>query len=375
LRILFVILIKKNKKPNKKMSSNDNKNSYFMVSLKRNALCPIKTMPQFEDSMEPVLSKMNATYETYSVSKVKTERDEFIDEAIFLFKTNTRKRLGLLRNALSKNLNIIEFSNEIDDFKKATYLSGRCEALTKAEFNEALNRFKENNNFKIHQENKLNYKYSAKDIEILFDDKNWHKWQKKLYDLIFNAQGRIKPADNRKIIFIEDPKGNSGKSSFLKYLYYKYKNDIGLITEGTSSQLKRCITVQGGKKIYCVDLPRTADISSSGLSNALESLKNGLITSVMYGGGTEADQLLITPPWIIVTGNDLSGSTWTPDRWEVYRITENLDWQNISDKKRKEAIKEIELLRNEKKINMIKRERNVKLILKSKNLTKLLRAE
>jgi hypothetical protein len=232
-----------------------------MVSLKRNALCPIKTMEQFEDSMEPVLSKMNATYETYSISRVTTENNEYINEAIFIFKTNTRKRIGLLRNALSKNLNIIEFSNELDDFKKATYLSGKCEALTKTQFNILLNKFKESNEYKIHQENQLNYKYNAKDIEILFDNKNWHKWQKKLYDLIFNAQGRIKPADNRKIIFIEDPKGNSGKSSFLKYLYYKYKNDIGLITEGTSTQLKKSIVTQGGKKIYCVDLPRTSDSS------------------------------------------------------------------------------------------------------------------
>jgi hypothetical protein len=336
----------------------DNKNSYFMVSLKRNPLCPIKTMEQFEDYMEPVLSKMNATYETYSVSKVTAENSEQIPEAIFLFKTNRRKRIGSLRNALTKNMNIVEFSNETDAYKKATYLSGNCQALTKTEFNFLLNKFKENNEYKIHQENQLNYKYSAKDIEVLFDNKNWHKWQKKLYDLVFNAQGRIKPADNRKIIFIEDPKGNSGKSSFLKFLYYKYKNDIGLITEGTSTQLKRSIVMQGGKKIYCVDLPRTADssISTSGLSNALESLKNGLITSVMYGGGTEGDQLLITPPWIIVTGNDLSGSTWTPDRWEVYKITDDLDWKNVSNEKRKEAIKEIELRKKEKQMEIIRRE-------------------
>ena len=312
--------------------------------------------------MEPVLSKMNATYETYSISRVTPKNDNQIQEAIFLFKTNTRKRIGLLRNSLSKNINIVELSNETDDYKKATYLSGRCEALTKTEFNTILNNFKENNDYKIYQENQLNYKYNAKDIEILFDNKNWYKWQKKLYELIFNAQGRIKAADNRKIIFIEDPKGNSGKSSFLKYLYYKYKNDIGLITEGTSAQLKKSIVTQGPKKIYCVDLPRTADssIGTSGLSNALESLKNGLITSVMYGGGTDNDQLLITPPWIIVTGNDLSGSTWTPDRWEVYRIRKDLDWENISDQKRKQAIKEIELIKKEKEIEMIKREMKIK---------------
>ena len=241
--------------------NSDNKNSYFLVSLKRNALWPIKTMEQFEDSMEPVLSKMNATYETYSISKVTPQNDEFINEAIFLFKTTKRKRLGLLRNSLSKNLNIVEFSNETDAYKKATYLRGKCEALTKTEFKLLLNKFKESNEYKIHQETQLNYKYNAKDIEVLFDRKNWHKWQVKLYDLIFNKQGRILPADNRKIIFIEDPKGNSGKSSFLKYLYYKYKNEIGLITEGTSTQLKRSIVVQGAKKICCVDLPRTADSS------------------------------------------------------------------------------------------------------------------
>jgi hypothetical protein len=129
----------------------DNKNSYFMVSLKGNVFCPIKTMEQFEDSIEPVLSKMTATYETYSVSKVTTENNEQILEVIFLFQTKTRKRMGFLRNALAKNMNIIEFSNETDESKRATYLSGRCEALTKTQFNLLLNKFKESNEYKIHQ--------------------------------------------------------------------------------------------------------------------------------------------------------------------------------------------------------------------------------
>lgn len=91
----------------------------------------------------------------------------------------------------------------------------------------------------------------------------------------------------------------------------------------------------------------------------------------MYGGGTEGDQLLITPPWIIVTGNDLSGPTWTPYRWEVYRITKDLDWENVSDKKRIEAIKEIELRKKEKEIRMMKREMRVKRLFRGfKILTK-----
>ena len=76
----------------------------------------------------------------------------------------------------------------------------------------------------------------------------------------------------------------------------------------------------------------------------------------MYGGGSEEDQLLITPPWIIVTGNELCGSTWTPDRWEVYKIKDDLDWENVSDLKRKEAIREIELRKKERKIELLKRE-------------------
>jgi hypothetical protein len=87
----------------------------------------------------------------------------------------------------------------------------------------------------------------------------------------------------------------------------------------------------------------------------------------MYGGGTEGDQLLITPPWIIVTGNDLSGSTWTPDRWEVYRITEDLDWENVSDIKRKEAIEEIEMIKEEKKMEKLRRKIRLK---KLSHLTK-----
>jgi len=37
-------------------------------------------------------------------------------------------------------------------------------------------------------------------------------------------------------------------------LHYRYKNGIGLITEGTSTELKKSIQIPEGKKIDCLDL-------------------------------------------------------------------------------------------------------------------------
>lgn len=45
----------------------------------------------------------------------------------------------------------------------------------------------------------------------------------------------IKKAHPREIIWLYDKEGNNRKSSFFKYLYFTYPNDIGRITFGSSS--------------------------------------------------------------------------------------------------------------------------------------------
>lgn len=121
--------------------------------------------------------------------------------------------------------------------------------------------------------------YSGADIEVLNDRSNWYEWQKKIYQIIFEDSDTIKQAYHREIIFIVDTIGNSGKSIFWKWLYLKNQRDIGFLSEGRASQIKANIFKLGPKKLYIIDLPRTpAAIGTASLINAIEELKNGMVT-------------------------------------------------------------------------------------------------
>ena len=112
--------------------------------------------------------------------------------------------------------------------------------------------------------------YRGEDINILNDKKNWFDWQKKLYDLLFDKNGEFRKAKVREIIFIEDKYGNSGKSTFWKWLYIFHPREIGLLSEASGSQLKANIVKLGARKLYFIDLPRTeGDVGTKPLINTL----------------------------------------------------------------------------------------------------------
>ena len=132
--------------------------------------------------------------------------------------------------------------------------------------------------------------------------------------MLFTEHGTYRQADERKIIFIEDLKGKTGKSKFWKYLYSKDSDTIEVLNEATSNQLKSNIVKLGGKKLYIVDLPRTSENgneSYNALMNSIESLKNGIINSSFRGG---TGVLITSPPWIVIAGNKMPEGNWTPDR-------------------------------------------------------------
>jgi len=90
-------------------------------------------------------------------------------------------------------------------------------------------------------------KYRSKHIERFKNQNNWFTWKKKFYDMLFTEHGTYREADERKIIFIEDLKGKTGKSKFWKYLYSKDSDTIEVLNEATSNQLKSNIVKLGGK--------------------------------------------------------------------------------------------------------------------------------
>ena len=292
----------------------ENKNSYFEMTLIPPSAVfgkeEIATMQsKMEDLAEPILTKMGASSETYIIRESNQLRGLKI-----LFKTKDRRRLSFLRNIIKKHLPLREeletnYGPKVSEslYQIKTFISvGTTEGLSQKQFVEKLYQYKSNQSLFIKGEGT---KYEGNDLEILNDKKNWRKWQKKLYDLIYNDFKIIKDASDREIIFILDKEGCTGKSKLTKYLLTQDPENVGVISEGSSAQLKSSLINIGIKKLYLIDLARTpAETGFNGLANTLENLKNGMVLSSFYGlGGSML--LPPPPPWIVVFANRLPESS------------------------------------------------------------------
>lgn len=291
------------------MNTIENKNSYFLLKL---------TLPnEFKDS-DKFINKVNmATDEIlYSMSALVNDPENYHiehkkhKEIIHIFRTNNRKRAGQLNKFCKR------FIKENWEVKIET--SG----IKKEEVPEIIQKIKNNKNYII-TGNIYNNIYDGTDIQIFKDRKNWRPWQKDVYDMIFeepNNYKKIKTPDSRTVIHLVDNKGNSGKSSFWKFLYTRNKKDIGRLGYGTSGQLRSAAINLGPKKVYIIDLSRTQGIydNTTDLISVVEDIKSGFILSPMYGNGKE---LLIEPPHTILSTNKLFDKNYmSMDRWKTYEI-------------------------------------------------------
>jgi hypothetical protein len=166
-------------------------------------------------------------------------------------------------------------------------------ALTKTTFESELLRFQKNVKFNLVDKPTIFDEYAPTDIKIFDNKANWHEWQLKIYEKIFNHDGSFKQPDQRQIISLVNKKGNSGKSSFFKWLFYKNPDTRGRI--GSASQLRSSAVNLGKKDLYVFDLAR-----SKSKDDRQEDLKSGLVTNVMYGS---RKTLIMEPPHSIVSSN------------------------------------------------------------------------
>lgn len=155
--------------------------------------------------------------------------------------------------------------------------------------------------------------YYGSDVACL---KNPFPWQKSILDMI-----DVEP-DDRTIVWIYDAEGNVGKSKLLKYLcYHKKAKRVPL---GNATQLKTNVIVQGAARCYCVDLPRTIGTTEKmqDLVSALEEIKNGWVSSAMYG---KHQELFMSPPHVIIFSNmPPPTDCMSGDRWKVFKVIPSL---------------------------------------------------
>ncbi len=156
--------------------------------------------------------------------------------------------------------------------------------------------------------------YTNLDLEDFneYDKIEWRGWQKEIIDSV------AKPCkDDRKINWIYDKKGNTGKSYLTKYLM---RVENALVVEGKKTDIFHQIAKRKEEGIaiplIIIDVPRASfnNISYS----AIECIKNGFISSGKYEGG----QYTFPSPHVYIFANSKPDKTkFSKDRWNIKLIT------------------------------------------------------
>jgi hypothetical protein len=126
------------------------------------------------------------------------------------------------------------------------------------------------------------------------------KWQQQLFEILTGDQKEI--LKDRKVIWVQDSCGNTGKSWFQKWLRIVQKQLV--VRALPVSNMDRLISavhiINKTHKVdaYTIDLTRTQgeDQSYNDLFSAVEQIKNGQIIDVMYG---KYNKSIFQPPMVI----------------------------------------------------------------------------
>lgn len=221
------------------------------------------------------------------------------------------------------NCNIFFFSKEVGE-KGTPHLQGYCEFKKKVRpisiFGWITNRIKW---IKAKGDMKSNLDYCSKDGPLLFSKgvpkpiktitpNMFYNYQKDIYNLI-----KEEP-DDRTINWFWERKGNTGKSSFTKYLCVHHGAIVlnGKAADCFNAVLDYMNTNNGiSPEIIIFDIPRCQSDYIS--FQAIEKIKDGCFYSGKYEGG----MCVFNPPHIICFSNDKPNEdAISNDRWNIQKI-------------------------------------------------------
>lgn len=120
----------------------------------------------------------------------------------------------------------------------------------------------------------------------------------------------------RKVIWVYDPVGGSGKSAFKKYCQYHH-GWVGF-SYASAKDILYIVNKFQNKRVYFFNLSKTrsAEISESELYAALESIKDGDFLSTKY----EPETVMMNPCHVVVFANHLPRmSALTRGRFEIIK--------------------------------------------------------
>jgi hypothetical protein len=280
----------------------ENKSAYFVLKLE------LSEDNRTEFYEEKISNSLDLIYNALDVSDKNNHiyRKKDGEVLIHFFKTNNRKRKGMVDKYCQR------FLPENQRWQIIP--------IKQDQLNEQLNTIRKSEKYRLQNEVLKDQEYKGEDLKVFENRETWYSWQKEIYEMFFDDNNKIKKPHDRKIHHIVCLSGNSGKSSFFKWIYFHNQEDIGRITYGTSSQIRTSLVNTGAKKLYIVDLARSKSKQDSeqDLLAAIEDLKSGVVLTSMYGS---SKKLLMNPPAILISSNYVFKETGlSEDRWCVYEI-------------------------------------------------------
>lgn len=129
----------------------------------------------------------------------------------------------------------------------------------------------------------------------------WREWQQWLVDYL-----TTKPND-RNILWVYDPDGNQGKSTFVNYFTSNFPSEY-ISLEGKSADMAYAYDDQ---RVVFFDIARANVEMTDYLYNVAEKLKNGQLFSSKYDSGVK----IFDPPHVVFMSNSLP----TPGKWSEDR--------------------------------------------------------
>lgn len=136
-------------------------------------------------------------------------------------------------------------------------------------------------------------------------------WQQRLFDIL-NGE-----PDDRKVIFVVDYDGNSGKTWFAHYYVSKSDKKAQVLLPGKKADM--AYTVDSSVTVLFVDAPRSKQ-GEYLQYDFLEEVKNGYVFSSKY----ESRMKMMQPCHVVVSMNEDPDLTkLSADRYQIIRITDH----------------------------------------------------
>lgn len=120
-----------------------------------------------------------------------------------------------------------------------------------------------------------------------------------------------KNPDDRTIFWVQDERGNRGKSRLVRHLVLEHN---AIMLEG---KIQDMAYMYNKEKIVCIDVTRAQAEMSRHLYTFAEKLKNGVLVSTKY----ESKSKIFKPPHVIFFSNSPPpDDVWTEDRLHLFNL-------------------------------------------------------